>query len=85
MYGVRKPVWTPGQTEVCPHTAAITHSRPADKLAAIMRLLTLEDHKLPGFSHPITDFFSDNKRLERPLPTANLKNLWDFSAHSERL
>jgi hypothetical protein len=50
-----------------------------------MRLLTLDDHKLPGFSHPITDFFSDNKRLERPLPTANLKNLWDFSAHSERL
>jgi hypothetical protein len=50
-----------------------------------MRLLTLDDHKLPGFSRPITDFFSDNKRLESSLPTANLKNLWDFSAHSEYL
>ena len=48
MCEVRKPVWTPGQTEVCPHTAAIEQSLTADKLAAIMGAVALDDHKLPG-------------------------------------
>ncbi len=73
-----------------PDRSLPAHSRhnvllAADKLAPIMEGLTLDAYLLPGISHPITDFFSDNKRLESPLPTANLKNLWDFSAHSERL
>jgi hypothetical protein len=50
-----------------------------------MEALALDAYLLPGISRPITDFFSDNKRLESSLPTANLKTLWDFSAHFHRL
>ncbi|CAI8741164.1 hypothetical protein EMIT0194MI4_130145 [Pseudomonas sp. IT-194MI4] len=33
----------------------------ANKLAAIMRVQTLDDHKLPGFSHPIAELSATAK------------------------
>jgi hypothetical protein len=49
MCGVRKTGHRhPARHKVCPHTAAITHQPPAEKQAAIMLGLTLNDHKLPG-------------------------------------
>ena len=56
MCGVRKTGHRhPARHKVCPHTAAITHQQPAEKQAAIMLGLTLNDYELPGFSHPIAD------------------------------
>jgi hypothetical protein len=69
----------PGRTEVRPHTAAITHLPAANKLAAIMRVQTQYDYDLPGFSHPITELFSDGQRLESERPTDNLKDAWERS------
>ncbi len=62
MRGEKYRLWTPGQTEVCPHTAAMTHL-PTAKLAAIMRAQILNDHKLPG-SH------TRSLRCQRPPKTS---------------
>jgi regulator of extracellular matrix RemA (YlzA/DUF370 family) len=76
MCGVRNRLWTPGpdqRNKVCPHTAAITHLRQ-DKLAAIMRVRALYDHKLPG-SHTRSLIFSDSQKIIEPASYGQPENL----------
>jgi len=71
----------PGQTKVCPHTAAITHLQTADKLAAIMRILTLSDYDLPG-SHTRSLSFQRQPKAIQPAsdgqPENCVGNFWRF-------
>ncbi len=71
----------PGQTKVCPHTAAITHLQTADKLAAIMRILALDDYDLPGSHTRSLSFQRQSEAIESASdgqPENCVGNFWRF-------